>query len=83
MQRFGPQLVISTAGTTLGLMSNCHPPSASIESHLRRRPWAAPQVVMHESMMVLTQSFFGAPAAAMILQGPGISCTIGPNPTCG
>ena len=63
-------------------MSNSNPPSASIESHLRRRPWTAPQLVMHESMMVLTQSFFGAPAAAMIFQGPGISCTIGSTGHC-
>jgi hypothetical protein len=64
-------------------MSNRHPHCTSIEPHLRRRPWTTPQLIVHESMMVLTQSFFGAPAAAMILQGTGISCTIGPNPTCG
>ena len=64
-------------------MSDNHPTSASIEPPLRRRPWTTPQLVVHASMMVLTQSFFGAPAAAMMLQGVGISCTIGPNPACG
>jgi hypothetical protein len=63
-------------------MSNRHPNLESIEPHLRRRPWTTPQLVVHESMMVLTQSFFGAPANAMILGGPGISCVIGPVPTC-
>jgi hypothetical protein len=63
-------------------MSNSHLPSTSIEPHLRRRPWTTPQLVVHESMMVLTQSFFGAPAAAMILNGPGISCVIGTGGNC-
>ena len=63
-------------------MSNIHPTLAPTEAHLPRRPWTTPQLVVHESMMVLTQSFFGAPAAAMILGGVGISCTIGPTPTC-
>jgi hypothetical protein len=63
-------------------MGHSHPHPKSMEAHLRRRPWTTPQLVVHESMMVLTQSFFGAPAKAMILGGPGISCVIGPVPTC-
>jgi hypothetical protein len=43
----------------------------------------APQLVVHESMMVLTQHFFGAPASAMLLQGVGISCVVGSGgPNC-
>jgi hypothetical protein len=42
----------------------------------------APQLVVHESMMVLTQHFFGAPAPAMLLQGVGISCVIGSGSSC-
>jgi hypothetical protein len=38
----------------------------------------APQLVVHESMMVLTQHFFGAPATTMLFR-QGISCFIGPN----
>jgi hypothetical protein len=50
---------------------------------MRRRPWTTPQLVVHESMMVLTQRFFGAPAQAMMLFGTGISCVVGPGgPTC-
>jgi hypothetical protein len=65
-------------------MSNNHRTPASIESPLRRRPWTTPQLVVHASMMVLTQNFFGAPAAAMMLQGVGFSCTIGStDPHCG
>jgi len=64
-------------------MSNRHPTFKSIEPQLRRRPWTTPQLIVHESMMVLTQSFFGAPAKAMILAGSGISCVIGSTPpTC-
>jgi hypothetical protein len=58
-------------------MSHDRPNAASMKPLLRRRPWTTPQLVVHESMMVLTQSFFGAPAAAMMLQGTGISCVIG------
>lgn len=58
-------------------MSHDHPTPASMRPLLRRRLWTTPQLVVHESMMVLTQSFFGAPAAAMMLQGAGISCVIG------
>ncbi|MDB4910558.1 MAG: hypothetical protein JWO39_1381, partial [Gemmatimonadetes bacterium] len=54
-------------------MRNSNPEPAPIEPHLRRRPWTTPQLVVHESMMVLTQHFFGAPAPAMLLQ-VGISC---------
>jgi hypothetical protein len=64
-------------------MRNDHPIPASIELQLRRRPWTTPQLIVHESMMVLTQSFFGAPAKAMILGGPGISCVIGSGGNCG
>jgi hypothetical protein len=50
-----------------------------------RRPWTAPQLVVHESMMVLTQHFFGAPFAPTMLLGLAqISCVqppVGP-PTC-
>ncbi|MEP7067104.1 MAG: hypothetical protein ABI889_13800 [Gemmatimonadota bacterium] len=54
-----------------------------MEPRLRRRPWAAPQLVVHESLMVLTQSFFGAPTPAMLLQGVGISCVVGSGgPSC-
>jgi hypothetical protein len=63
-------------------MSDHHCEPASNEPKLRRRPWTTPQLVVHASMMVLTQSFFGAPAAAMILGGPGISCVIGSTPNC-
>ena len=63
-------------------MSNIHPTPAPTEVHLPRRPWTTPQLVVHESMMVLTQSFFGAPANAMILGGPGISCVIGSGANC-
>jgi hypothetical protein len=63
-------------------MRNDHPNPAPIEIHLRRRPWTTPQLVVHESMMVLTQSFFGAPAQAMILGGSGISCVIGSGANC-
>jgi hypothetical protein len=63
-------------------MSDHHPDPASNEPHVRRRPWTTPQLVVHASMMVLTQSFFGAPAPAMILAGPGISCVIGSTPNC-
>ena len=52
------------------------------ETVLRRRPWTVPQLVAHDSMMVLTQHFFGAPASAMMLRMQ-ISCVIGPSgPVC-
>jgi hypothetical protein len=81
LQRFSTSLVFVAAGTTLGLMSNSNPEPAPIEPHLRRRPWTTPQLVVHESMMVLTQHFFGAPAPAMLLQ-VGISCVIGSGSSC-
>jgi hypothetical protein len=77
LQRFSELLVFVAAGTTLGLMSNHPPEPASIQPSPRRRPWTTPQLVVHESMMVLTQSFFGAPMPAMLLQGAGISCGVG------
>lgn len=50
---------------------------------LRRRLWTVPQLVAHDSMMVLTQHFFGAPAAAlMIQQGNGITCVVGSGVNC-
>jgi hypothetical protein len=62
-------------------MSNNNPEPAPSELQLRRRPWTAPQLVVHESMMVLTQHFFGAPAPAMLLQ-VGISCVVGSGANC-
>lgn len=63
-------------------MSDTHSASPTNEALLRRLPWAAPQLVTHESMMVLTQHFFGAPAVTMLLR-QGISCTVGPGgPIC-
>jgi hypothetical protein len=65
------------------MSKNISPNPAPIEHHLSRRPWTTPQLVVHESMMVLTQHFFGAPSPVMMLQGVGISCTVGPGgPTC-
>lgn len=59
-------------------MSNRHPEPASTEIPPRRRPWTTPQLVVHESMMVLTQQFFGVPSApAMILGLAQISCVVG------
>jgi hypothetical protein len=54
----------------------------SIASRSRRRPWTTPQLIVHESMMVMTQHFFGAPAQAMMLQGVGISCVVGSGVSC-
>jgi hypothetical protein len=62
-------------------MRNSNPQPAPSALQLRRRPWTAPQLVAHESMMVLTQHFFGAPAPAMLLQ-VGISCVIGSGANC-
>lgn len=55
---------------------------AAPNDQLRRRPWTTPQLVVHESMMVLTQTFFGAPVSALMLQGVGISCVVGSGVTC-
>jgi hypothetical protein len=63
-------------------MRDSLPEPATTEAQLRRRPWTPPQLVVHESMMVLTQHFFGAPAPAMMLQ-VGISCVVGSGgPNC-
>lgn len=63
-------------------MSDSNPASPINDSQLRRRPWTTPQLVVHESMMVLTQHFFGAPSVTMLLR-QGISCVIGPGgPVC-
>jgi len=63
-------------------MSPRIPEPAPTEAQPPRRPWTTPQLVVHESMMVLTQHFFGAPAQAMMLQGVGISCVVGSGVTC-
>jgi hypothetical protein len=72
------------ARTTLGLMSNRNPEPVPIESMPQRRLWTAPQLVIHDSMMVLTQHFFGVPAAPTMLLGLAqISCVVGPTtPVC-
>jgi hypothetical protein len=50
----------------------------------RRRPWTTPQLVVHESMMVLTQQFFGVPSAPKMLLGLAqISCAVGSSVGCG
>ncbi len=50
----------------------------------RRRPWTTPQLVVHESMMVLTQQFFGVPSAPKMLLGLAqISCVVGSGVGCG
>ncbi len=59
-------------------MSDRIPDSASTEKKPQRRPWTAPQLVVHESMMVLTQQFFGVPSAPKMLLGLAqISCVVG------
>ena len=64
-------------------MSNSVHAPASTKEQAPRRPWTAPRFVVHESMMVLTQSFFGAPIASMaMLQGPGLSCVVGQGGAC-
>jgi hypothetical protein len=58
--------------------------SAPTEVAPKRRPWTAPKLVVHESMMVLTQNFFGVPSAPTMLLGLAqISCVVGPTiPVC-
>jgi len=63
-------------------MSDSNSASPNTHNTSRRRPWTTPQLAVHDSMMVLTQSFFGVTAATMLLQGTGISCTIPPQPGC-
>jgi hypothetical protein len=82
VQRIESLLVFVSAGMTLGAMSDTRPDPTSVASPLRRRPWTTPQLVVHASMMVMTQHFFGAPAQAMMLQGVGISCVVGSGVTC-
>jgi hypothetical protein len=65
-------------GTILGLMSDTISASPTTEAQPRRRPWTLPQLVVHDSMMVLTQHFFGAPAATMLLR-QGFSCITPPG----
>jgi hypothetical protein len=57
---------------------------ASNAPEQRRRPWTTPQIVMHESMMVLTQNFFGVPSAPTMLLGLAqISCVVSDvTPVC-
>jgi hypothetical protein len=66
-------------------MSNSSSEAASTELPPRRRPWTTPQLVVHESMMVLTQQFFGVPSAPKMLLGLAqISCVVGSTtPICG
>jgi hypothetical protein len=66
-------------------MSNGNTEPASTEGTVRLRPWTRPELVAHESMMVLTQSFFGMPSAPTMLLGLAqISCVVGPStPVCG
>ncbi len=62
-------------------MSDRTPEAVSTEIPLRRRPWTTPQLVVHESMMVLTQQFFGVPSAPKMLLGLAqISCVGGNSP---
>jgi hypothetical protein len=65
-------------------MSNCDPKLEVTEETPRRRPWTRPELVTHDSMMVLTQSFFGVPSAPTMLLGLAqISCGVGPGgPNC-
>jgi hypothetical protein len=65
-------------------MSDRTPEAVSTEDKPRRRPWTTPQLVVHESMMVLTQQFFGAPSVPKMLLGLAqISCVVGPTtPVC-
>lgn len=69
---------------TPGLMSDSAQNPTSTDKAPRRRPWTAPQLVVHESMMVLTQQFFGVPSGPKMLLGLAqISCVVGPsNPVC-
>jgi hypothetical protein len=66
-------------------MSNGNPEPASTEATPWRRPWTTPELVAHESMMVLTQNFFGVPSAPTMLLGLAqISCVTGNGPPiCG
>ncbi|MBA2684956.1 MAG: hypothetical protein H0U66_10735 [Gemmatimonadaceae bacterium] len=58
-------------------MSDHVPDSASTEQKPQRRPWTAPQLVVHESMMVLTQQFFGVPSGPkLLLSLAAISCVV-------
>jgi len=58
-------------------MSDRTPEAVSTEIPPRRRPWTTPRLVVHESMMVLTQQFFGVPSAPKMLLGLAqISCVV-------
>lgn len=55
----------------------------STEKAPQRRPWTTPELVTHDSMMVLTQQFFGVPSAPTMLLGLAqISCVVGGPPVC-
>ncbi|MDQ2766557.1 MAG: hypothetical protein M3Y30_05315 [Gemmatimonadota bacterium] len=56
----------------------------STDQPSRRRPWTRPELVTHDSMMVLTQQFFGMPSVPTMLLGLAqISCVVGPStPIC-
>ena len=60
------------------------PSPESTDKAPRRRPWTRPELVTHDSMMVLTQQFFGVPSAPTMLLGLAqISCVVGPTtPVC-
>jgi hypothetical protein len=65
-------------------MSNRDPKTEVTEETSRRRPWTRPELVTHDSMMVMTQHFFGMPSAPTMLLGLAqISCVVGPTtPVC-
>ena len=65
-------------------MSDRTPEAVSTEIPQRRRPWTTPLLVAHESMMVLTQQFFGVPSAPKMLLGLAqISCVVSSTtPVC-
>jgi hypothetical protein len=65
-------------------MSNRDNKPEVTEETPRRRPWTRPELVTHDSMMVLTQHFFGMPSAPTMLLGLAqISCVVGPTtPVC-
>ena len=50
------------------MSDSVHAPE-STDKPPRRRPWTTPELVTHESMMVLTQQFFGVPSAPTMLLG--------------
>ena len=64
-------------------MSDHTSEAASTENTPQRRPWTTPLLVGHESMMVLTQQFFGMPSPPKMLLGLAqISCVVGGGVIC-